>query len=259
MSTSRLLWLLSIVLTLVFGGWQRVSGPTYPVSGRAVLAGHAFAWRLERTHAGPGDAHVSVRPDVPGAEAVLEWRVHDSGAAWSSRPMTRDGDALAGALAHQRPGGKLDYRVRVSAGGASVVLPPLGPAVLRFRNDVPAWVLVPHILAMMGALMLSTRALLEAFRREPKLRLLTLRTIAALFVGGFPLGWAVSGYAFGQPWGGFPLGNDPTDNKTLIAFLGWLVAGFAVFRLRSPRLWVAGAALLMLVVYLIPHSLAAPR
>jgi len=258
-NTSRLLWLVSLLLTLVFGYWQRVSGPTWPLSGRAPLAGGSFAWRLERTHAGAGDHVVVVRPGAAGATGALEWREHGAPSAWTRLEMRRAGDALIAALPHRAPGGKLDYRVRIGSGGTGVTLPPGGQAVLRFRNDVPAWVLIPHIVCMLGALALGTRAALEAFRREPRLKGLTLRTIAALFLGGFPLGCAVSAYAFGRPWGGFPLGNDATDDKTLIAFLGWLAAGVAVFTLRRPRGWVVAAALLMLVVYLIPHSFAPPR
>jgi hypothetical protein len=91
------------------------------------------------------------------------------------------------------------------------------------------------------------------------LKLLTLRTLAATFLGGFPLGLLVSGYAFGQPWGGFPIGNDATDNKTLLAFLGWIIATLAVFRGRNPRATVLAAAALMLFVYLVPHSFAMPH
>ena len=144
------------------------------------------------------------------------------------------------------------------AEGATATLPASGQATLRFRSDVPAWVLIPHIIAMMGALLLSVRVALECFRSEPNLRFLTLRTLSALFIGGFPLGWMVSGYAFGQPWGGFPLGNDATDNKTLLALVGWLIATVAVFKMKNPRAIVIGAAVIMFLVYLVPHSFTLP-
>jgi hypothetical protein len=264
MRTTVTLWVVATLLTLVLGAWQRVSGPTYPVYGKADLGASAFAYTLERTHAGAGD-HVVRIPAAAGRVATVDWREHAAGAAqapapWRPVEMTAspDGRSLEGALPHHGPGGKVDYRVVVSEGGASQTLPPAGLATLRFRSDVPAWVLIPHIIAMMGALLLAVRVALECFRRRPNLRFLTLRTLSALFVGGFPLGCAVSGYAFGQPWGGFPFGNDATDNKTLIAFAGWIVATVAVMRLRNPRPFVLGAAVLMLLVYMVPHSLSLP-
>jgi hypothetical protein len=261
---STWLWVIALLLTIVLGAWQRVSGPTYPVSGEAAVGGAPFRYRLERTHAGAGD-HVVELPMQPGMSGWLEWRDHPAAPAaagrWTPVRMTSlsSRPVLAAPIPHHEPAQKVDYRVTLYADGTTVTLPPAGLATLRFRSEVPAWLLVPHIVAMMGALLLSVRAALECFRRKPRLRILTLRALAALFIGGFPLGCAVSGYAFGQPWGGFPLGNDATDNKTLLAFAGWIVATVAVFRMPNPRVIVVGAAVLTLLVYLVPHSFSLPR
>ena len=61
-------------------------------------------------------------------------------------------------------------------------------------------------------------------------------------------------YAFGAYWTGFPLGTDLTDNKTLIAMVGWGVAWFMNRKGREGRGWIVLAAVLMLAIYLIPHS-----
>ncbi|MDP3445020.1 MAG: hypothetical protein Q8T08_19340, partial [Ignavibacteria bacterium] len=61
-------------------------------------------------------------------------------------------------------------------------------------------------------------------------------------------------YAFGEFWTGFPFGYDLTDNKTLIAMIGWLIALFMLKRSAKPIKWVLAAALIMFIVYLIPHS-----
>ncbi len=259
MNTTRWLWLAALLLTVVLAQWQRVSGPTYPLSGHAPLAGTRYRWELERSHAGPGDHLVKLALPAPGATGVVEWRPHGSSQPWTAEPMRAVGDTLEAPLPHQSPGHKVDYRATLSAGGTRLVLPPEGFATLRFRDDVPPWVLIPHILVMMGALLLAMRTGLEAFRRRPEFRLLTLRTLAALALGGFVLGCVVSGYAFSEPWGGFPISNDLTDNKTLIAFLGWVVAAVPVFRGSRARPFVLGAAILTFVVYVIPHSLSMPR
>jgi hypothetical protein len=69
------------------------------------------------------------------------------------------------------------------------------------------------------------------------------------------LGCIVQKYAFGAYWTGVPFGFDLTDNKTLIAFLGWAAATMAVEKNRHPKFWTVTAAILMLAVYAIPHSL----
>jgi cytochrome bd-type quinol oxidase subunit 2 len=134
-------------------------------------------------------------------------------------------------------------------------LPPDQNVVIRFKGDVPIFILIPHIIAMFGAMLLSTRTGLEFFKKEPELKKLTYWTIGFLFIGGFILGPLVQEYAFGALWTGFPFGHDLTDNKTLIAMLGWLGALFMYRKSREPKRWALFAALLLLIVYMIPHSL----
>jgi hypothetical protein len=62
-------------------------------------------------------------------------------------------------------------------------------------------------------------------------------------------------FAFGAFWTGFPFGADLTDNKTMVALIGWIIALIAGRKSKSPRSWYLGAAILLLVVFLIPHSL----
>jgi hypothetical protein len=65
----------------------------------------------------------------------------------------------------------------------------------------------------------------------------------------------VQKYAFNSYWTGWPFGGDLTDNKTALAFLGWVCALVALYRSKRPRAWALGAAIFLLLVYLIPHSL----
>jgi hypothetical protein len=71
----------------------------------------------------------------------------------------------------------------------------------------------------------------------------------------------VQKYAFGAYWTGWPNGGDLTDNKTLVMWGVWVLLGLA-FLVRSHwqrsdagRLATLMAALVMLTVDLIPHSL----
>ncbi len=69
------------------------------------------------------------------------------------------------------------------------------------------------------------------------------------------LGPIVQKYAFDAYWTGWPFGQDLTDNKTLAAFVLWVAAYFQVKFNPKKRGWVIAAAVLLLAVYLIPHSM----
>lgn len=259
MKTTYWLWIIALVIAAFAAHYQRTTGPTYPLSGKAALGAATITYTLPRTHAGPGDQPVEIPSSAADAVGVLEWQPLGAGDTWTAVPMRRVGERLRADLPHRAMGGKIAYRVTLSRGGQRLVLPRRGSAVIRFRGDVPAWVLVPHILAMIVALLLAARVALEAFHRPPRFRALTDWTTAMLFIGGFVLGPLVEWYGFRRAWGGFPVGNDPTDNKTLLALVGWLAATLAVRRAKRPAPWVAFAALLTFLVYLIPHSVAMPR
>ncbi len=68
------------------------------------------------------------------------------------------------------------------------------------------------------------------------------------------IGVFVTHYAFGPWWTGFPVGNDITDNKTLIAFVGWIAAALTLGRSKLEKGWVVFAALVTILVFAIPHS-----
>jgi FtsH-binding integral membrane protein len=165
----------------------------------------------------------------------------------------KDGEVLA-TLPHQPPAGKLDYSVVLRSDRDSAVLPREGGVVIRFKGDVPLWILIPHVIVIFGAMLLSTRTGLEYFRTPENLQGLAVWTLGFTVVGGLVLGPLVQWYAFGAFWTGWPFGHDLTDNKTLLAAIGWGVAVLAIRRSRRPAAWAFGAALLMLVVFLIPHS-----
>ena len=137
---------------------------------------------------------------------------------------------------------------------SSITIPEDKPIIVRFKGDVPIGILIPHIFAMFFAMLLSTRTALEGFNNPNGLLKYAFWTVIFLFVGGFVLGFMMNHFAFGEMWGGFPIGNDITDNKTLIAFVGWVLAYFMIKKDAQPRLFAILAAILMIIVYSIPHS-----
>jgi len=75
-----------------------------------------------------------------------------------------------------------------------------------------------------------------------------------MLIGGMILGPVVQKYAFDAYWTGWPFGHDLTDNKSLVAFIFWLVALGYQIRNRQKKSWAVVAAIILLVVYMIPHS-----
>ena len=257
MSRGFWLWLVAILITLAFARYQRVTGPTQPFAGATTVGGAAIRYTIDRAHPGPGDHPVRVRAEDAAVTGEVAWRPHGQRGGWRMTPMQREGGELIARLPNQPWGGKLDFRVRLAREGRTVVLPESGNLVVRFRGEVPLWVVVPHVFAMFFAMLFSTRAGLEAFRSPARLRGLATWTVVTFFLAGFVFGPLMTWYAFGMWWTGFPVGNDPTDNKTTVAMIGWLLALIFIRRGRADRAWAVTAALVMLLVFAIPHSIAA--
>ena len=146
------------------------------------------------------------------------------------------------------------YQVALTRGDKTVALNGPDPAIIRFRGEVPIWVLIPHVLFMLLALLFSARAGLEALNRKADPMKLAKVAAVCLFIAGFILGPLMQYFGFGLLWTGFPLGHDLTDNKTLVAMIVWIVALFAGRKGKTARGWVLAAAIICLVVFLIPHS-----
>ncbi|NOR33571.1 MAG: hypothetical protein GQ579_02700, partial [Bacteroidales bacterium] len=114
--------------------------------------------------------------------------------------------------------------------------------------------LIPHVLMMILTVIWSMATIIFALANIPSYKKHMGVTIIFLLIGGFILGPIVQKYSFGQLWTGWPLGEDMTDNKVLFALIAFLLAWF--LRKKSYGKWLAiGAALVMMAVYLIPHSM----
>jgi len=255
MKKSILLWLIAFLLTAATAVYQRVTGPTYPVSGKVYLGNELINYRLDRTHGGEGNHPVEVKVDDEKICGELYWKRYKTDDEWTSVEMKRSDGNLIASLPHQPPAGKLLYKVILQKDDKVAVLPVEDGVIIRFKGDVPIFFLIPHIIFIFGAMLLSTRTGLEYFNEGKKFKPLTFLTFIFVIIGGFILGPIVQYYAFGAFWTGFPFGQDLTDNKILIGFIGWLLALIALYKFTNPRRWIVFASILMFIIFLIPHSL----
>ncbi|MGD9252459.1 MAG: hypothetical protein PVG92_00845 [Holophagae bacterium] len=255
--TSVALWLGAFVVTVLLAYFQRMTGPSYPLRGTLQAAdGAAVDYGLPRSDQGRGRLRVRLPIDTPTDEWQLEWRRYPTNEAYRTIPMTGSPDGgIEAVIPSQPPAGKVEYRIVRRSGGAAELVPADETVIARYRGDVPAWVLIPHILCMFGGMLVATRALFEVLRTGRKGSGLVVSVMILLGFGGLFLGPVVQKFAFGAFWTGWPLGHDLTDNKTLIAVLAWLPATVAALAGRRLRALVLVGWFVMMGVFLIPHSL----
>ena len=240
-------WLLSIVITLVLSIYQRMTGPTHPKRVAVELDGESYKIKLPRS--GVQHDEILTLKDVPSnTNAQLHYRRYPTSDDYTTVNFVwKDGECQA-LLPVQPVAGKLQYYITVD--GKDYLADE--PLVMRFRNDVPAYILVPHILLMFAAMLFAVYTFLLVITRKTDRRWLKI-TVGTLFVGGFILGPLVQHVAFGPWWAGFPYGTDLTDNKTLLSFL-FFVAALVTMKWKYNK-WVVGLAVLfMIVIFSIPHS-----
>jgi hypothetical protein len=250
-----LLWILAFMITAGSAVYQRMTGPTHALEGKIALGDEEIAFTLERSQERVGDYEIRIDAGNPGISGYVTYQRFKTDDPWITVPMSRDSSSLVSHLPEQPTAGKLAYKVFLSYGEEEVSLSGEQPVVIRFKDVVPDIILLPHIFVMFLAMLLSTRAGLEALRKDSNPRKFVYWTAGTMLVGGFILGPLVQKFAFGEWWTGFPLGIDLTDNKTLIAMVVWVIALMAGRKNKPVRGWVLAASLITLIIFLIPHSL----
>ncbi len=250
---SFLLWVLAFFITVAAGYYQRTTGPTYEIRGKAVIDGTTYKYKLIRTYDGSDDAPIELTisdPDVTGELKLKRYKSHDD---WSTTSMERQGEKLIGYIPHQEMAGKVMYHVNLMKNGNSYLLNE-EPAVIRFKGFVPRGVLFSHIITIFLAMLFSTRTAFEVIFKLKYTYLYTWLTLIFLAVGGMTLGPVIQKYAFDAYWTGWPFGHDLTDNKSLLAFIFWLVALIYQIWNKEKKTWAIVAAVVLFAVYMIPHS-----
>ena len=246
-----LIWTIAVILTLGTAVYQRLTGPTHPVSYKLNIADRVYKIHLPTSHGGSTDKIIMIQDSLD--QGFITYRRFPTSEPWDTVLMQNEQGYLTGYLPCQPPAGKLEYFVFIIS-GTELLQVNDQPVIIRFKGDVPAYVLIPHILIIFAAMMFSTVTGFFAAFRYPSYKVLTWVTIILLVTGGLIFGPVIQKFAFGDFWTGFPFGKDLTDNKILIAFILWLIA--AIANINKQRSWlVVVAAIVYLFINLIPHSL----
>jgi len=254
---SWFLWTVTIIFTLAISILQRTTGPTYPVSGKVMVGEDQIRYKLIRSDEVTGetvDSEISFKAPahISGSYIYKRYKSHDE---WTEKPLRRDGEKLVISIPRQPMAGKVEYQVSLTD-GTHLVRFPEEPVVMRFKGVVPKLtILLPHVLMMLLAMIFSTRTGLEAIFRRKNTFKLAIWTLVFLGIGGLILGPIMQKYAFDAYWTGWPFGHDLTDNKTIISFIFWLIAVIVLYRKNTNRIWAVVAAIVLLAIYSIPHSM----
>jgi hypothetical protein len=258
---SVILWVLAVIIMFAAADFQERTGPTKEFKGSFTFAGEDHSFELVRSGNTDADAPVIVPDPGGGLTGRVYFKRYPTDDPFSPIPMESVAGELQGLLPAQLAAGKLEYYVVLESDEGSIRIPEGEETLLlRFKDPVPLGILVPHIIFMFIALLVGVRTALGAAFHPVGLRRLAWTTLGLMTVGGMILGPIVQKYAFGAFWTGWPYGYDLTDNKTLIMWIVWVVVAWVLAKRTSPRDWVARGAILlaavvMMTVYLIPHSL----
>ena len=247
------LWVISFILFIGIAYFQRVTGPTYPVRGKIEINGKEYKYKFLRTFDGD-KAPVKLTIDTKELKGIVKHRVFRSKKEWEILEMKPEEEEIVAYLPHMPPAGKVEYNVYLSDGDKEILVNK-EPVVLRYKGAVPCYILIPHVLFMILTILFAVRTGFEAIFKGKKTFEYTTITLISLFFGGLVLGPIVQNYAFGEYWTGWPFGGDWTDNKTVFAFIFWVIAWFVLRKNRENKLWTIIAVIVVLSIYLIPHSM----
>jgi len=251
-----LLWVVAVVITLSAAVYQRLTGPTHPKRVKLEIADKTFKLRLLRSHGGTEDAPIDLTINDESVKAELHYKFfpEHEGEEWKTVEFKQDNENLTAYLPNQPMAGKLMYYISFKDGAKTVEFEKDTPIVIRFKGAVPKFVLFPHIFFMFFSMLLANVAGLFAIAKIPRYKLYTYLTFIFLIIGGLIFGPIVQKYAFGEFWTGIPFGWDLTDNKTLFAFIFWVIAVLGNLKKDRPYLTII-AAIAVLIIFSIPHSM----
>ena len=147
-------WWVAIGITLSLSIYQRMTGPTYPKKVDIELNGEDYRVKLPRSGV-QKDEVISLKDLPADVKAQMHYRRYPTAEAYTTVDFVRNDNEWQAALPVQPVAGKLEYYITVDGKDYQKD----EPVVIRFRNDVPAYILIPHILLMFGAMLFAVYAL----------------------------------------------------------------------------------------------------
>jgi hypothetical protein len=261
----------ALILTILMLGIARRTSTRHPEDYSQSVGDLTASHRTVTEDFGGGPSLEIQVSDTDSLEAVVYYSIVEGG-PYNTDTLDVSEAGFSVVLPVHDKGEKLFYHLKLYKNGEELAqFPPDGDQFIKFKGHVPAIILIPHIFCMFAIVFFGFLTVISAvdFARgrgdlSKSVRYL-LWTVIFAFVGGFPLGYLVAYLAFGQGWGGIPIGWDITDNKTVLLFLFWLVT-FILARkgLKGDRMAISAntykvltivSLAVSIIMFMIPHSI----
>ncbi len=252
------IWWIVAILATMGSVYRYAKGPTMPLKQTVELSGgERKTFRLPRS-----GSSESVRVAVPmqnvsaysgasvakaeNAVAVLYFKPYPeqvAGEPYKTREMYANNGQWEAWLPALPPAEQWQYYVEAEG----KKYPAEEPALVVFKGEVPWYYQGPHLFFMFLTVLLITMAGGLSFMGMETYKNYLYTSLISLLLGGVVFGCLVHHAAFGSYWGGFPTGNDPAANKTIVMLLVLLVSfGLEAFAKKwQGRRWAAVAAMLV--------------
>jgi len=265
-------YLIALILTVVLLVVARTMSTRHDETFKAESSGVTLAHETVTEDFGQGPKLEISSSETAKVRAIVLYSETAGGPYQSLEMESRQGGFTA-TLPVMEKGKKWFYHIEVYKDNIKLAtFPPERDQFIKFKGHISSIILIPHILLMFGTIFFGLMAVftsIDVARGKGDARrsvIFLLLTFTCAFIGGIPLGIAVSQQTFGgSGWGGWPLGDDVTDTKTEVLLLFWLVTILLSMRALSGRkmaiphgaysFLVILSFVVTFVTFLIPHSL----
>ncbi len=249
------IWTLAIILTFASAIYQRLTGPTHPQIAQINFNGKLYKQKFIRSHGGNDNAVIQINlPEHANLNLILYYKLFPGNFEWKKTQMEFKNGKWQAQLPHLPPAGKYQYYIKVLNGNIPIYTNSTSPVTIRFKGAVPTWILIIHVLFMFTAMLFSNATGFMVLFKHSKQKQYAILTLILLFIGGMIMGPIVQKFAFDEFWTGIPKGWDLTDNKTLVAFIAWVIAVAGNWKKKHPA-FILTAAVITLIIFAIPHSM----
>ena len=268
----KIRYILALLLTVLLLAIARRASTRHQEDITTNIDGVVLSHKTVTENFGDGPVVTLKSSDASRQRALVRF-AEQIGGDYQTIEMTPEAGVFSARLPTLEKGKKWFYHIDVIKDNVLLTtLPADRDQFIKFKGHISPLILIPHILFMFATIFFGMMAIftsVDLARGKGDVKrsvLFVLLTFISAFIGGIPLGIAVSAQTFGgSGWGGWPLGTDITDSKTEVLLLFWLVTLILSWKgLKGQKLPISDSLYSALVIislvvtfitFLIPHSI----
>ena len=251
MKQSLILWIGAFVISFLFGFWNRITSPEYPVAGSFGIDMKKVTYKFDKIYRGNDNYKVVVGSEADSLKGNILWRKKGSNEGWNIEPMNFSGNVLSGEIPHQKPSSIVEYRVKVWKDKNVYYLPRIGKVTLKYLSNVPSSIIGFYFFTLYLGLIFSVRTGLDCFNKNQKIKKLSLFTIMIWIANVMVFNPVKRSYELSTKIGTtFLPVTDLFDIRHLILLLIWILGAVLIFNLKNYKIWSAVITGVTLIAFL---------